>query len=91
MEIYHHHGATQKQYLGKVRGQLQGRGSSLVAHADKILLKILTRPLSEYCERVWILPEQQNGFRPNRFTIGMMFGTGRLQVEAGTKRIPFYI
>ena len=41
------------------------RGTSLVAHASKILLKIIARRLSEYCERVGILPEEQSGFRPN--------------------------
>ena len=40
------------------------RGSSLVAHAGKILLKIIARRLSEYCERVGILPQEQSGFRP---------------------------
>ena len=30
------------------------RGISLVAHADKILLKIIARRLSKYCERVGI-------------------------------------
>ena len=35
------------------------RGISLVAHAGKILLKIIARRLSEYCERVGILPEEQ--------------------------------
>ena len=40
------------------------RGISLVAHASKILLKIIARRLSEYCERVEVLPEK--GFRPNR-------------------------
>ena len=34
------------------------RGFSLVAHAGKILLKIIARRLSEYCERVGILPEE---------------------------------
>ena len=37
------------------------KGTSLEAHAGKILLKILTRRLSEYCECVWVLPEEQNG------------------------------
>ena len=32
------------------------RGISLVAYAGKILLKIIARRLSEYCERVRILP-----------------------------------
>ena len=34
------------------------RGISLVAHAGKILLKIIARRLSEYCERVGVLPEE---------------------------------
>ena len=34
------------------------RGISRVAHAGKILLKIITRRLSEYCERVGILSEE---------------------------------
>ena len=35
------------------------RGISLVAHAGKILLKIIARRLSEYCERVGILPRNR--------------------------------
>ena len=38
------------------------RGISLVAHAGKILLKIIARRLSEYCERMGVLPEKQSGF-----------------------------
>ena len=49
------------------------RGISLVAHAGKILLKIIAGRLSEYCERVGILPEEQSGFRPNHSTTDMMF------------------
>ena len=67
------------------------RGISLVAHAGKILLKIIARRLSEYCERVGILPEEQSGFRPNRFTTGMMFVIGRLQELARKERIPIYV
>ena len=33
------------------------RGISLVAHVGKILLRIIARRLSEYCERVGILPD----------------------------------
>ena len=67
------------------------RGISLVAHAGKILLKIIARRLSEYCERVGILPEEQSGFRPNRFTTDMMFVIRRLQELARKKRIPLYV
>ena len=55
------------------------RGISMVAHAGKILLKIIARCLSEYCERVGILPEEQSGFRSNRSTTDMMFVIRRLQ------------
>ena len=67
------------------------RGISLVAHADKILLKIIARRLSDYCERVVILPEEQSGFRPNRSTTDVMFMICRLQELARKKRIPLYV
>ena len=66
------------------------RGTSLVAHAGRILLKIIARRLSEYCERVGILPKEQSGFRPNRSTTDMMFVIRRLQELARKKRIPLY-
>ena len=64
---------------------------SLVAHAGKILLKIIGRSLSEYCERVGILPEEQSGFRPNRSITDMMFVIRWLQELAQSKRIPLYV
>ena len=64
------------------------RGISLVAHASKILLKVIARRLSEYCERVGILPEEQSGFRPNRSTTEIMFMIRRLPELARKKRIP---
>ena len=67
------------------------RGISLIAHARKILLKIIARRLSEYCERVGILREEQNGFRPNRSTTDMMFVIRPLQELARKKRIPLYV
>ena len=67
------------------------RGISLVAHAGKILLKIIARRLSEYCEHVGILPEEQSGSRPNRSTIDMMFVIRRLQELARMKQIPLYV
>ena len=67
------------------------RGISLVAYAGKILLKIVARRLSEYCERVGILPEEQSGFRPNHSTTDMMFVIRRLQVLARKKRVPLYL
>ena len=44
----------------------KSRGISLAAHTGMILLKIIARRLSDYCERVGILPEEQSSFRPNR-------------------------
>ena len=61
------------------------RSISLVAHAGKILLKIIARRLSEYCERVEILPDEQSGFRSNRSTTDMMFVIRRLQEVAWKK------
>ena len=67
------------------------RGISLVAHAGKILLKIIARRLSDYCEHVGILPEEQSGFRPNRSTTDMMFVIRRLLELARKKQIPLYV
>ena len=67
------------------------RGISLVAHAGKILLKIIARRLSDYWERLGVLPEEQSGFRPNRSTTDMMFVIRRLQGLARKKRIPLYV
>lgn len=35
---------------------------SLVAHSGQILLKIAARRLSDYCERMGILPGEQSGY-----------------------------
>ena len=62
-----------------------------MAHAGEILLKIIARRLSDYCERLGILPEEQSGFRPKRSTTDMMFVIRRLQELARKKRIPLYV
>ena len=67
------------------------RGISLVGHTDKILLEIIARHFSEYCERVRILPEEQSGFLPNRSTTDMIFVIRRLQELARKKQIPLYV
>ena len=67
------------------------RSISLVAHAGKILLPIIARRLTEYCERVGILPEEQGGFQPNQFTTDIMFVIRRLQELARKKRIASYV
>ena len=67
------------------------RGISMVAHAGKKLLEIIARCLSEYCERVGILPEEQSGFRPKGSTTDMMFVIRRLQELARKKQIPLFV
>ena len=54
------------------------RGLSLVAHAGKVLLKIVANRVGDFCEETRILPEEQCGFRPQRLTT-MMFVVRRLQ------------
>eukprot|EP00752_Nemacystus_decipiens_P014381 g12791.t1 len=61
------------------------RGISLVAHAGKMLLKIVATRLSHYCEREGILPEEQSGFRPRRSTLDMLFVIQRLHELARKK------
>ena len=58
-----------------------------VSGAGKILLETIARRLSEYCERVGVLPEDQSGFRPNRSTstTDMMFVIRRLQQLVGVE------
>ena len=53
------------------------RGISLVAHAGKVLLKIVA--LGSHFERERFLPESQCGFRPGRSTVDMMFVLRGLQ------------
>ena len=55
------------------------RSISLVSHAGKVLLKVVARRLSAYCEAKGLLPEEQFGFRPDRSTTDMMFVVRRLQ------------
>ena len=60
------------------------RGISLVSHAGKVILKVVARRLSAYCEAKGLSPEEQCGSRPNRSTTDMMFVVRRLQ-EIGRK------
>ena len=59
------------------------RGISLVSHEGKVLLKVVARRLSAYCEAKGLLPEEQCGFRPDRSTTNMMFMVRRLQELGG--------
>ena len=54
-------------------------GLSLVAHAGKVLLKIVANRLGDFCEEAGILPEEQCGFRPKSSIIDVMFVVRRLQ------------
>ena len=47
-------------------------GISLMAHAGKVLLKVIAGRLSDDCEQEGILPEEQCEFRPHRSTVDMM-------------------
>ena len=60
------------------------RSISLVLHAGKFLLNVVSRTLSAYCEAKGLLPEEQCGFRPDRSTTDMMSAVRRLQ-EVGRK------
>ena len=55
-----------------------------MSHAGKVLLEVVARRLSAYCEAKGLLPEEQCGFRPTRSTTDMMFVVRRLQ-EIGRK------
>ena len=61
------------------------RGISLVSHAGKkVLLKVVARRLSAYCDAKGLLPREQCGFRPNPSIADMIFVVCRLQ-EIGRK------
>ena len=55
------------------------RGLAVVAHAGKVLLKIVANRSGDFCEEAGILPEEQCGFRPQRSTTDVMFIVRRLQ------------
>ena len=67
------------------------RGISLAALSGKIRLKVFARRLSEYCVRVGILLEDQNGFRSNRSTTDIMVVICRLQELARKEHVPLYV
>ena len=70
------------------------RGILLVSHAGKVLLKVVGRRLSAYCEAKGRLPEEQCGFRPDRSTTDMMFVVRRLKEigrKAGVSLFMFFI
>ena len=88
MEICHHHGTPQKKDRAECGNY---RGISLVAHASKILLKIIARRLSASTESARDPAGEQSAFRPNRSTTDMMVVICRLQELARKKPIPLYV
>ena len=67
------------------------RGISLISHTGKMPLKIVANRLSDSCEAHGILPDEQCGFRPERFTVDMLFVVRRLQEQERRRRIPLYM
>ena len=67
------------------------RGISLVSHAGKVLLKVVARRLSAYCEAKGLLPEEQCGFRPDRSTTDMIFVVRRLQEVGRKAEVPLHM
>ena len=67
------------------------RGISLVAHAGKVLLKIVATRLNAYCEARNLLPEEQCGFRPHRSTTEMMLAVRKLQGLGRKARVPLFL
>ena len=62
-----------------------------VAHAGKVLLKIVASRPGIYCETEGILPEDRCGFRPARSTIDVLLVVRRLQELGRQREIPLYI
>ena len=65
------------------------RGISLVAHAGKILLKIIARRFSEYCEGVGILPDPTEPFY-HRYDVCDLSATGIGTEEKNSVICKFY-
>ena len=66
-------------------------GISLVAHASKILIKIVATRLSAYCEAKNLLPEEQCGFCPHRSTTNIMLAVQRLQEMGRKARVSLFL
>ena len=60
------------------------RRLSLVAHAGKVLLKIVANRLGDFCEEAGILSEEHCDFRPQLSTTDVMFVVRRLQERGRT-------
>ena len=64
---------------------------SLVAHAGKVLLKIVAGRLSTCYEAKELLPEDQCGFHPHRSRTDMMFAVRKLQELGRKARAPLFL
>ena len=64
--------------------------TSLVVHAGKVLLKIVAKRLSDYCEAKKLLPEEQCGFHL-RSAMNMMFAVQRLHELGRKARVPLFL
>ena len=62
-----------------------------MAHAGKVLFKVIAGRLSDYCEGGGILPEEQCGFRSHRSMVDKMFVERRLQELAMKKDTPLFM
>ena len=49
-----------------------------MSHAGKVLLKVVARRLSDYCEAKGLLREEQGEFQPDRSSMDMVFVVRRL-------------
>ena len=67
------------------------RGVPLVSHAGKVLLKVVARKLSTYCEAKGLLPEEQCAFRPDHSTTDMMFVVYRLQEVSRKAEVSIFV
>ena len=62
-----------------------------MAHAGKVLLKIVATRLSAYSEAKNLLPEELCGSRPHRSTTDMMFTVRSLQELGRKARVPLFL
>lgn len=58
----------------------------MVVRAGNILLKIISRCLSNYCERLGVLPGKRSGFRPGHSTTDMIVVIHQLHVLSQKNR-----
>ena len=67
------------------------RGISLVAHAGKLLLKVIAGRPGDCCEWTGVVPEEQCGLKPHRSMVDMMFVLPRLQEPASKRDTPLFM